>query len=96
MSQLYTIMQNALGKICFWLFLFTDLNKTMDLFFMGLISWLGLSTLCPQKILLSFDEKLKKYVNSTIEITNVTESSKGNQLLNTFCIVHYLCFNVIY
>ena len=63
----------------------------------------GLSTLCPQKILLCYsamllnipyyasclhllfsnrNSKMNAYVNSNME--NVTESSKGNQLLNTF------------
>ena len=36
------------------------------------------------------NSKMNASVNSNME--NVTESSKGNQLLNTFCIVHYLCF----
>ena len=42
---------------------------------------------------LLFSVEINAYVNSNIE--NVMESSKGNQLLNTF-IVPFLCFNVIH
>ena len=65
---------------------------------------LGLSTLCPQKILLYYSEMLLNIpyyanylhllfsnLNSKINAfadENVTESSEVNQLLNTFCIVH--------
>ena len=39
--------------------------------------------------------KLKLKINGNSNIENVTESSKGNQLHNTFCIAHYLC-NIIH
>ena len=39
------------------------------------------------------NSKINAYVNSNME--NVTENSKGSQLLKTFCIVHYLCFSII-
>ena len=39
------------------------------------------------------NSKINAYVNSNMK--NVTESLKGNQLLKTFCIVHYLCFSIM-